>query len=61
MKLARKERGLTQEDVATLWGCDVKTIQRWEQLKCEPKYFDVVGIINNVCKMSLSEVEDLES
>ncbi|NQY65345.1 MAG: helix-turn-helix transcriptional regulator [Alteromonadaceae bacterium] len=59
IKLAREARGMTQDEVAFAYGVSLKSIQRWESFKTEPKFNDVVGIITDICKMTLSTAEGL--
>ena len=59
IKLAREARGMTQEEVAEAFGVNIISIQRWEASVSEPKFFTVHSIITNVCKLSLSTVEEL--
>lgn len=53
----RKEKNLTQEQLAEKLGVSNKTISKWENGKCMPDY----GIILNLCKeldISISELMD---
>lgn len=36
IKTARKEKGITQSELAKMLGCSVKTLQNWEQKRCKP-------------------------
>lgn len=56
----RKEKNLTQEQLAENLGVSNKTISKWENGKCMPDY----SIIQNLCKeleISISELMDGEN
>ena len=59
IKIARESRGMTQGDIADSWGVSLRTIQRWENYRNEPKFIEVIGIVTDICKLSLSEVEEM--
>ena len=59
IKIAREARGMTQDEVAEAFGVSIRSIRRWETSVNEPKFFTVYSIITNVCKLSLSTVEEL--
>ena len=59
IKLAREARGMTQDEVAEAFGVSIRSVRRWETSVSEPKFFTVYSIITNVCKLSLSTVEEL--
>ena len=59
IKLARKARGMTQEQVSSALGCDVKEISRWENFKHEPSFTNVYMIITDICKLDFVTVEEL--
>jgi len=61
IKLAREARGMTQQDVAEALSPDgcARTVSRWETFKSEPRFCDVLNVIETICKMSISEVEEL--
>lgn len=55
----RKEKNLTQEQLAERLGVSNKTISKWETGKCMPDY----AVINSLCeelKISVSELMDGE-
>lgn len=55
----RKEKNLTQEQLAERLGVSNKTISKWETGKCMPDY----AVINSLCeelKISISELMDGE-
>lgn len=61
IKLAREARGFTQQDIAEALSPDAcaRTISRWETFKSEPRFCDVFNVIVTICKMTISEAEDL--
>lgn len=61
IKLARKARGMTQAFVAECHGVDVDTISRWERLKNPVPFDDVIWIITDIFKMSLTEAMELSA
>jgi len=59
LKLVREARGMTQEDVAFAHGPSIKTISRWESCKTPVPFDDVIWIISDIFKMTLSEAMEL--
>lgn len=51
----RKEKNLTQEQLAEKLGVSNKTVSKWETGKCMPDY----GIIKNLCKELEISIEEL--
>ena len=55
----RKEKNLTQEQLAEKIGVSNKTISKWETGKCMPDY----GVVQNLCKeleITVAELMDGE-
>jgi|TARA_R110001583_G_scaffold21308_3_gene80858 transcriptional regulator with XRE-family HTH domain len=59
IKLARKARGMTQLELAFAHGPALKTIQRWECCSTPIPFDDVIWIITDIFKMTITEAMEL--
>lgn len=57
LKLARKTRQFTQDEVSEQYGCSVSTYKRWENGQIDPPYTDVHGILD-MLGFTVRELED---
>ena len=57
LKTGRNLRGLTQVDVAVVYGVTVKTYRNWETGKTAVTFDDLITICDHVFKLPLSEVQ----
>lgn len=55
----RKEKAMTQEQLAELLGVSNKTISKWENGKCMPDY-SVIKLLCNELNITVSELMDGE-
>ena len=56
LKCARKQSGLKQVDAAIAYGVSERTYQRWENNEIQPKFVDVVGLIEGVFKVEFRDL-----
>ena len=56
LKYARQFRGLTQAESAAHYGIEERTLRRWENNEFNPKWNDVVALIEDVYMMEITEV-----
>lgn len=60
IRACRSFRGLTQNDVARLYGVAVRTLQRWETKKAEPTFSETRAVCEEVCKVDLALAMQLQ-
>ena len=61
LKVGRKVRGLTQDEVATIYGIARRTYINWESGKTAISFDDLNTICDHVFKMPLFEVQQVAS
>lgn len=61
LKVARSIRGLTQEEVAQIYGVSRKTYCNWERGATSVSYDDLWAICEQVFKMPLEDVTRMAS
>lgn len=59
LKTGRRIRGLTQIEVATIYGVNVSTYKRWEKGTHAVTFDDVAAICDHVFKLPLAEVQQV--
>lgn len=59
LKTGRHLRGMTQVEVAEIYGVAARTYWRWEKGDTAISYDDVVGICEQVFKIPLIEIQRL--
>ena len=57
LKLGRRIRGLTQVEVANIYGVNLKTYQRWEKGIHPVSYDDLEALCDRVFVIPLREVQ----
>ena len=57
LKTGRKIRGLTQVEVAEIYGVSNSTYKRWEMGLSAVSFDDLITICDHIFKMPLSEVQ----
>jgi transcriptional regulator with XRE-family HTH domain len=62
LRYARKFRGYTQAESAAYYGIEERTLRRWENNEFNPKWNDVIGLIEDVYALKVIKViEDLST
>ncbi len=56
LKYARKFRGYTQAESAAHYGIEERTLRRWENNEFNPKWNDVIGLIEDVYALQVINV-----
>ncbi|WDE04693.1 helix-turn-helix transcriptional regulator [Thalassomonas viridans] len=56
LKYARQSRGYTQAESAADYGIEERTLRRWENNEFNPKWNDVVGLIEDVYMLKVVDV-----
>ncbi|WP_138632376.1 helix-turn-helix transcriptional regulator [Pseudoalteromonas phenolica] len=56
LKYARNFRGLTQAESAAHYGIEERTLRRWENNEYNPRWNDVVALIEDVYMMEVIQV-----
>ncbi|PAJ72052.1 transcriptional regulator [Pseudoalteromonas sp. NBT06-2] len=60
LKYARKFRGYTQAESAASYGIEERTLRRWENNEFNPKWNDVIGLIEDVYSLKVIKlIEEL--
>ena len=57
LKVGRKVRGLTQDEVAIIYGVNPKTYKRWESGISAVAFDDVLTICDHIFKMPLADIQ----
>ena len=60
LKLGRKVRGMTQDEVASIYGVNVKTYRRWEKGSSAVSYDDLCAIFTDVFKLELDNLRGMK-
>ncbi len=56
LKFARKYRGYTQAESAANYGIEERTLRRWENEEFNPRWNDVIGLIEDVYALEIIKV-----
>ncbi len=56
LKYGRKYRGYTQAESAACYGIEERTLRRWENDEFNPKWNDVIGLIEDVYSLKIINV-----
>ncbi|ESP94043.1 MULTISPECIES: helix-turn-helix domain-containing protein [Pseudoalteromonas] len=56
LKYARKCRGYTQAESAACYGIEERTLRRWENNEYNPRWNDVISLIEDVYLMDITQV-----
>ncbi|BBN82476.1 hypothetical protein PA25_24610 [Pseudoalteromonas sp. A25] len=56
LKFARKCRGFTQAESAASYGIEERTLRRWENNEYNPRWNDVIGLLEDVYLMDVAKV-----
>ncbi|MFC3033044.1 multiprotein-bridging factor 1 family protein [Pseudoalteromonas fenneropenaei] len=56
LRYARKLRGWTQAESAVCYGIEERTLRRWENNEFNPKWIDVVGLVEDVYALDLAQL-----
>jgi len=59
IRACREYNQLSQTELGMVWGVDTGTINRWENFKTEPSFFDVCGIIEDVFKLTIQQAMEI--
>ncbi|TQF73025.1 helix-turn-helix transcriptional regulator [Pseudoalteromonas luteoviolacea] len=55
LKYARKCRGYTQAESAACYGIEERTLRRWENNEYNPRWNDVISLIEDVYLMNITQ------
>ncbi|MCF2857917.1 helix-turn-helix domain-containing protein [Pseudoalteromonas sp. SMS1] len=55
LKYARKCRGFTQAESAACYGIEERTLRRWENNEYNPRWNDVISLIEDVYLMNITQ------
>ncbi|KZX01778.1 transciptional regulator [Pseudoalteromonas luteoviolacea] len=58
LKYARKCRGFTQAESAACYGIEERTLRRWENNEYNPRWNDVISLIEDVYLMNITQAID---
>ncbi|CAM3759228.1 MULTISPECIES: helix-turn-helix domain-containing protein [Pseudoalteromonas] len=56
LRFARKSRGFTQAESAASYGIEERTLRRWENNEYNPKWNDVIALVEDVYLMDIVNV-----
>ncbi|MCF6436842.1 MULTISPECIES: helix-turn-helix domain-containing protein [Pseudoalteromonas] len=56
LKFARKCRGFTQAESAASYGIEERTLRRWENNEYNPRWNDVIGLLEDVYSLDVAHV-----
>jgi transcriptional regulator with XRE-family HTH domain len=56
LKFARKSRGYTQAESAANYGIEERTLRRWENNEFNPRWNDVVGLVEDVYLLDIANI-----
>lgn len=59
LRTARKIKGMSQIETALLYGCACNTLQRWESGETEPRYSQLVLILNSVFGVTIAQISNI--
>ena len=59
LKVGRRLRGMTQDEVAEIYGISRNTYQRWENGRTTALYDDVTSICLDVFKLSIEKINEV--
>ncbi|QYJ79414.1 helix-turn-helix transcriptional regulator [Shewanella acanthi] len=58
LKTGRAIRGLSQDEVAEIYGVHRRTYQRWEQGKCNVPSDHLFAILEQVFKLTIDQIRE---
>ncbi|MEL4389490.1 helix-turn-helix transcriptional regulator [Shewanella sp. DNRA4] len=58
LKVGRRLRGMTQDEVAGIYGISLSTYQRWENGRTNVPYDDVTSICVDVFKLTIEKISE---
>ncbi|MBE0367612.1 helix-turn-helix domain-containing protein [Pseudoalteromonas aurantia] len=56
LRYARRLRGYTQAESAATYGIEERTLRRWENREFDPKWNDVISLVEDVYLLNILEV-----
>ncbi|CAM3963818.1 helix-turn-helix domain-containing protein [Pseudoalteromonas byunsanensis] len=56
LRFARQMRGYTQAESAASYGIEERTLRRWENREFDPKWNDVISLVEDVYLLDILEV-----
>ncbi|MEJ6474044.1 helix-turn-helix transcriptional regulator [Pseudoalteromonas piscicida] len=56
LRFARQARGFTQAESAASYGIEERTLRRWENNEYNPKWNDVIALVEDVYLMDIVNV-----